>query len=181
MASPTYHFISNWKVKGTSEEVFDLFNKPMELVYWWPAVYLEIEKEEKPGHDTYHMNTKGWLPYAIKWKLEEDRKERPSVLAIKALGDLEGTGVWTITQNGEWVDITYDWRIKANKAIFRYLSFILRPLFSFNHKWAMRKGEKSLKLELHRLRCGMSREEAPKPPLATWPHRRFYRRLMGGK
>lgn len=174
MASPTYKFESTWQVKGSAEEVFDLLNEPLELVYWWPSVYLEIEKEERPDKDAFHLLTKGWLPYRIRWTLAEDYKVRPTKLAIMAAGDLEGKGVWTLEQKGDMVDIRYDWQVKANKPIFRYLSFILRPLFSFNHQWAMKKGKVSLEMELHRLRCGMSREEAPRPPQATWPHRRRY-------
>ena len=38
----------------------------------------------------------------------------------------------------EWVNIIYDWRIRANKPLLRYLSFIMKPIFSANHHWAMR-------------------------------------------
>ena len=46
------------------------------------------------------------------------------------------------------VNLTYDWKIRADKPLLRYLSFLLKPIFAANHRWAMTKGEKSLKLEL---------------------------------
>jgi hypothetical protein len=44
--------------------------------------------------------------------------------------------------------ITYDWKIRADKALLRYLYFLLKPVFAMNHRWAMAQGEKSLREEL---------------------------------
>lgn len=48
------------------------------------------------------------------------------------------------------MNIVYDWRIRAAKPLLRYLSFLLKPVFSVNHRWAMARGEESLKAELAR-------------------------------
>jgi hypothetical protein len=53
-------------------------------------------------------------------------------------------------QDGNYVDITYDWRIKGEKRLLRTLSFLLRPIFAANHNWVMAQGERSLKQELLR-------------------------------
>jgi hypothetical protein len=50
------------------------------------------------------------------------------------------------------VNVTYDWRVKAEKPLLRYISFLLKPVFAANHRWAMRQGEQSLQRELARLR-----------------------------
>jgi len=42
------------------------------------------------------------------------------------------------------------WKIRADKPLLRDFSFLMKPLFSANHHWAMRKGEESLRLELAR-------------------------------
>jgi hypothetical protein len=52
------------------------------------------------------------------------------------------------------VDISYDWRIRADKPLLRTLSFLLKPVFSANHRWAMAQGEASLKRELVRRHAG---------------------------
>ena len=48
---------------------------------------------------------------------------------------------------------------------------LLRPLFTANHLWAMRRGEESLALEVARRRAGSEAERAavPPPPAPTWP------------
>ena len=60
------------------------------------------------------------------------------------------------------VDITYDWRLRAEKPLLRNLSFLLKPLFEANHRWAMAQGEESLKLELARRRAASDAMRARK-------------------
>ncbi|MDA0256552.1 MAG: hypothetical protein O3C25_02265 [Chloroflexi bacterium] len=46
--------------------------------------------------------------------------------------------------------LSYDWRVRAEKLLLRRLSWLLRPLFAWNHRWAMAQGERSLRRELER-------------------------------
>ena len=66
--------------------------------------------------------------------------------------------------------ITYDWRISATKPLLRRLSWLLRPAFSANHHWAMKRGEESLRLELRRRRD--PGDPVPPPPPPTFVRRR---------
>ena len=174
MPTTNYHFITNWKVKAQKSEIAAIMNEPLTLPLWWPAVYLEIETEETGDETFYHLHTKGWLPYTIRWSFQRTVDQLPDYLELKAIGDLEGYGKWTFTQEGEFVNIHYDWEVVGNKPIFKYLAFILRPLFGFNHRWAMDRGLESLKLELERRRKGLNFGEGKRPPLAAFPHRHFY-------
>lgn len=45
---------------------------------------------------------------------------------------------------------TYDWKITAEKPLLKNFSFIMKPIFSANHHWAMARGEESLAIELAR-------------------------------
>ena len=78
--------------------------------------------------------------------------------------------MWTLTQDGEHVDVTYDWRILAEKPLLRYGSVVLRPFFAANHRWAMARGEESLALELRRRRARTEaeRQAIPAPPGSTF-------------
>jgi len=97
--------------------------------------------------------TKGWLPYTLSWEFEVVESRYPYGFTIVASGDFDGVGVWTFAQNSPSVDVTYDWRIRAEKPILRTLSFLLKPVFAANHRWAMARGEESLVLELSRRRA----------------------------
>ena len=64
-----------------------------------------------------------------------------------------GAGEWTFEQDGPFVNVTFDWRVAAEKPLLRQVSAALRPVFEANHRWAMAQGEESLKLELARRRA----------------------------
>ena len=48
MATNEYHFVTDWRVKGTLEEVSEILEDALALPRWWPSVYLEVEELE-PG------------------------------------------------------------------------------------------------------------------------------------
>ena len=91
-------------------------------------------------------------------------EKREDGFTVKAVGELEGTGVWHFEQDGDFVNVTFDWTVIANKPLIEKLSFILKPIFRSNHNWTMRRGEESLKLELLRRRAKSNEELAKIPP-----------------
>jgi Polyketide cyclase / dehydrase and lipid transport len=169
-----YHFITHWQVEATCAKVYDVLKGANELPRWWPAVYLDIktlEAGEPSGLGrVIELYTKGYLPYTLRWKskVTEVSPIEKTGFALEAFGDLKGRGVWHFKQNGNLCDITYDWKIDAEKPLLKYLSFIMKPLFSSNHHWAMNKGLESLKLELLRRQKGLPAHI--RPPQPTFPH-----------
>lgn len=146
MSVNEYHFVTKWRVESTVEEVFDLIANPMDLVRWWPF-YLDVKEIESDIHEFY---ARGWLPYTMRWRMRRTAASRPKSISLQAWGDFEGAGEWTFVQDGAEVDITYNWRIKGEKPLLRYLSFVLRPIFAANHNWVMNQGEQCLKREMVR-------------------------------
>lgn len=174
MKSNEYAFTTNWRVQSTCQEISDILGNAPDLTRWWPSVYLDV-KELEPGDKNgigkvVSLFTKGWLPYTLRWQFRVTANRSPYGFSLEAWGDFVGTGDWTFAQNGDWVNITYDWRIRADKPLLRWLSFIMKPIFSANHHWAMRKGEESLKLELARRRAKTieERKAVPPPPRGTF-------------
>jgi hypothetical protein len=172
-----YAFLTRWRVAATPEEVYAILDDALDLPRWWPAVYLSA-REVAPGDSSgigkiVSLHTKGWLPYTLTWEFRVTEKRRPHGFALEATGDFVGRGVWEFTGDGSMCDVTFDWRIRADKPLLRYLSFLLRPIFAWNHRWAMAKGEESLNLELHRRRApdAASAANLPHPPGPT-----FYRK-----
>lgn len=168
-----YHFLTEWRVAGTIDEVKAVLGDAQTLTRWWPAVYLAVHMVEPGGPDSagavVDVHTKGWLPYTLTWTLHITEPINDTGFALRATGDLEGTGRWTFTQDGPEVLITYDWRVHATKPLLRRLGWLLKPAFSANHTWAMRRGEESLRLELRRQRQGQaSNAPVPPPPAATF-------------
>lgn len=165
-----YHFVTTWRVEGTAGEVADILRHPLDLARWWPSVYLDVQELAPPDdrglHQRVRVRTKGWLPYTLVWEFEVVESRYPDRFALRAEGDFAGSGVWTIVQDGSWVDATYDWRVRAEKPLLRRLEPLMRPLLEANHRWAMAQGEESLRLELLRQRAVTpeARRSIPPPP-----------------
>jgi hypothetical protein len=154
MIGNDYHFITQWRMRGRVEDVYRVLGNVTDLVRWWPSVYLEV-KELAPGDQNgigkfVSLHTRGWLPYTLRWTYRVTGMIFPAGFSFDASGDFVGRGVWTFEQDGDWVDITFDWKIRADKPLLRYLSFLFKPIFAANHRWAMAQGEKSLRAELAR-------------------------------
>lgn len=176
MAGNEYHFVTHWTVEGTVQDVFETLSDPLALVCWWPSVYLDAQVME-PGDErgigkVVQLFTKGWLPYTLRWAFRVT-EVRADGFTLVAWGDFEGRGIWTFAQEGAQVKITYDWKISAEKPLLRYGSFLFKPLFAANHRWAMSRGEESLKLELARQHAtsleALARIPAPPQPTFRFP------------
>jgi len=110
MASNEYTFLTHWRVAGTPAEVYSILDDAMELPRWWPSVYLEVkqlppEPERGPG-TIYEVWTKGWLPYTIRWRFRRTSNNPPHGFSIEAWGDFVGTGVWSISADGPFTNVT---------------------------------------------------------------------------
>ena len=168
-----YHFVTRWRVHGTVREVSDILSAVEDLPRWWPAVYLDV-RELEPGDELgigkrVSLHTRGWLPYTLRWQFRVTHSREPYGYTFEAFGDFVGRGIWTFEQDGAWVNMTYDWKVRAEKSLLRYLSGLLKPIFSANHRWAMAKGEESLRLELARRNASTEeeRDRMPAPPKPT--------------
>jgi hypothetical protein len=161
MAKPhEFRIVTRWTVEAPLARVADLLTDAERFPDWWGDVYLGI-LIAAPGDANgigrrVRVHSKGWLPYHIHWTGTLVESDRPHRWVIEASGDLNGRGEWRLTQHGPLTDAVYDWRVTADRPLFRILSPILAPLFAWNHRWAMKKGEEGLKREL-------ARTQAPEP------------------
>ena len=157
MATHDYHFITRWRFEATAQEVNDILDDANDLVRWWPDVYLNVEQLEDGDADgvgkVFRLYTRGWLPYTLTWHFRVVESRKPYGWTLEAWGDFAGRGIWTFEEEGSYVDVTYDWRVRADKPLLRYFSFLLKPIFAANHRWAMARGEQRLRQELARRRA----------------------------
>ena len=179
MAENQYHFVDRWRVKGDVKEVADILEDALALPRWWGSVYFDV-KEIEPGGEggigkLIRLHAGGWLPYTLHINFRTIASNYPHGFSMDATGDLEGRGIWTFEQDDSFVNVTYDWTIRANKPIIEKLSFLLKPIFRSNHNWTMKRGEESLKLELLRRRAKSADELAQVP---TGPRPSFVVRFL---
>jgi hypothetical protein len=168
-------------VQSTPQELTTILIDSASLTRWWPSVYLDVQ-QVSPGDQNglgavTSLYTKGWLPYTLRWQFRITETRHPFGFTLKAWGDFVGRGIWTFEPEAapdgdgrHWVRVIYDWQISAEKPLLKYYSFIMKPIFSANHHWAMARGEESLNLELARRRASSPDELAaiPQPPGPTF-------------
>ena len=114
-----YVFVTHWRLRATAQEVFDVLADPFGLARWWPSVYLDVKELQPPDPRTGRgrvvgLYTKGWLPYTLRWNFTVTESTPPTGFKLVAHGDFEGTGAWKLKQDGDFVDVEYDWRISAD-------------------------------------------------------------------
>jgi hypothetical protein len=186
VAANDYHFVTRWRIAASPDEITEVLADAPALSRWWPSVYLSVSVVAPGDPETglgkvVSLWTKGWLPYTLRWSFRVTEVGATG-FALEATGDFVGRGVWTLepvrdagAPGGPETLVTYDWRIAAEKGILRRLSFVMKPLFGANHRWAMARGEESLRIELarrHAARNGDATIAAalPSPPGPTFPH-----------
>jgi hypothetical protein len=154
VAAHEYQFITHWQVRGTVWEVFRILFNALEYPRWWPEVYLAVEELAPAGPNglgaTARLTTRGKLPYILRWTARVIESHPPQGFTIAATGDLVGRGRWSLEQIGDEVAVAFCWRVEAQKPLLRWFSWLLKPLFSWNHQWAMERGEAALRRELRR-------------------------------
>jgi hypothetical protein len=168
MKSNNYHFVTRWRIPATPDEVAAILGNGPDLVRWWPSVYLDVRELDAGRSDgvgkVIDLYTRGWLPYTLRWRFRVSEIVPMQRLVLEADGDFVGRGIWSFEPHGQHTLVTYDWKIEARKPLLRYLSFVMKPIFSANHQWAMRMGEQSLLLEIARRRAATPEEAARVPP-----------------
>lgn len=184
MAANDYHFITTWRIAGTPEDISDVLGDARTLGRWWPSVYLRVrvldDGDDRGLGKVVDLWTKGFLPYTLRWRFTVTESDPPHGFRLEASGDFVGRGIWTLRSETGPADpggpvtlVTYDWLVLAEKGVLKTLSPIMKPIFSANHRWAMARGEESLRLELARRHAAGDptvTAAIPPPPAPTFPH-----------
>ena len=184
MAANDYHFITTWQIAATPVEISSVLGDAAGLVRWWPSVYLRVrvldDGDERGIGKVVELWTKGCLPYTLRWRFTVTESDPPHGYRLEASGDFVGRGIWTLrpaagpdAPGGPSTLVTYDWLVIAEKGALKNLSVIMKPIFSANHRWAMARGEESLRLELARRHAAGDPTvlaAIPRAPGPTFPH-----------
>ncbi|WP_224364426.1 SRPBCC family protein [Hyalangium versicolor] len=153
MESNWYHFNEHWEIPGfTPGEVWQVVVDATKLPEWWSGVYQEVSLVD-PGEDSWsgacvRARARGLLPYQLHFTLEPMVLEPGREIEIRTHGDFEGIwrATFSSTEDGTWIDI--QWSVSVSKPLIRYTSWLLKPIFAWNHRWTMPRGEAGLRAYL---------------------------------
>jgi hypothetical protein len=139
-----YSFVTEWRLDAPIDRVYELIHDTLAWPGWWPAV--EAVDEIRPARERTGVGSvrrytfKGRLPYTLTFDLAVDRIERPTVLGGRASGELDGTGLWTLREEGGQTVVRYDWNIRTTRWWMNLLAPLAGGLFKSNHDFVMQSG-----------------------------------------
>jgi quercetin dioxygenase-like cupin family protein/uncharacterized protein YndB with AHSA1/START domain len=141
----SYVFIDEWDVRAPIEAVFAAVSDGRTYPDWWKPVYIDVSQDGPPvvGHSS-SQHFKGRLPYHLHTTSTTTRLEPPHLVEAKVTGDLSGRGRWTLSATEQGTHVRFDWRVNADRPFIRFLTPLLRPLFRFNHNWAIARAIEGL-------------------------------------
>ncbi|HTN25701.1 MAG TPA: cupin domain-containing protein [Solirubrobacteraceae bacterium] len=149
---PGYVFVDEWDVAAPIDAVFDALADSRGYPEWWKPVYIDVEADGPPAVGAVaRQHFKGRLPYHLRTRAEVVRLERPTTIEGIVDGDLSGRGLWTLSERDGVTHVRFDWRVNADRALLRVLTPVLRPLFRWNHNWAIARAVEGLEPYAQRL------------------------------
>jgi len=140
-----YRFVDEWDVAAAPEAVFNAIADSRTYPDWWRPVYLEVGgdgRAEVGGEARQHF--KGRLPYHLHTRSVIVEIDRPHRVAADVYGDLRGRGTWTLSPTSHGTHVRFDWQVYADRTLLRVLTPLLRPLFRWNHNWAIARAMEGL-------------------------------------
>jgi uncharacterized protein YndB with AHSA1/START domain/mannose-6-phosphate isomerase-like protein (cupin superfamily) len=133
-----YVFVDEWDVAAPPEAVFDALADTRTYPRWWHPVYLDVESAgpvEVGAESRQHF--KGRLPYHLHTRSVIAELDPPHRVTADVDGDLRGRGTWTLTPTVAGTHVRFDWQVHADRKLLRVLTPVLRPMFRWNHNWAI--------------------------------------------
>jgi uncharacterized protein YndB with AHSA1/START domain len=140
-----YLFVDEWDVAAPPEAVFEAIADSRSYPRWWRPVYLDVQANGPAALGTaasHHF--KGRLPYHLRTRSLIVELEPPRRVVADVDGDLRGRGTWTLTPGSQGTHVRFDWQVHADRVLLRMLTPVLRPIFRWNHNWAIARAKEGL-------------------------------------
>jgi hypothetical protein len=139
--APRYEFVDEWDVRAPIDAVFAALSDATTYPRWWQPVYISVTSDSPSGlGNISEQHFKGKLPYTLRQTSKITRYEPPNRFDVDVVGDLTGRGKWLL-EAGEAgvVRVRFEWTVDADKPLIRLLTPLLRPLFRWNHRYAIER------------------------------------------
>ncbi len=146
-----YAFITSWKIHAPIEQVWPLIYETEDWPHWWRGV--ASVKKLQAGNDLgvgakHEYTWKSVLPYKLSFIMQVTGIDKHKMMQGRSSGELEGTGTWDFQQVGDTTYLRYYWNVVTTKRWMNIFSFMLKPIFKYNHDVVMKWGAEGLAKKL---------------------------------
>lgn len=147
-----YYFITRWQIRAPVEQVWEAIYNSLEWPQWWKGVRSVRSIDEGDARGIEGCREYTWrsiLPYNLTFKSTLLEREDYKRLYGKASGQLQGEGTWHFFEKDGITYLQYDWKVATTIPWMNAVSFLLKPLFKYNHDVVMRWGARGLARRLN--------------------------------
>lgn len=137
----SYEFVTTWRIEAPIEKAWNESYHTEDWPNWWKGVMSVRELRKGDDLEVGSIRRYEWktrLAYNLFFDIETVRVEPVSYLEGRAKGELQGKGIWRLSQEGNLTVARYDWIVKTNKNWMNLLAPLAKSIYEWNHKVVMR-------------------------------------------
>lgn len=142
-----YHFESIWLFSADKNTVWEALIDPANWPKWWSGLRASRVTNHHPAGPGSRIQL-GWtapMGYQLNFSLVLKTIDAPNRTTFTAAGDLDGQGSCEVTAHQSGTRVRIIWNVTTSKPWMNRFAILLKPLFSLNHFWLMRSGERGLR------------------------------------
>ena len=118
----------------------------------YPALwsdFTQVRLIRGDGHSlgsAFACETRGSLPYSLRYVLEVVRFDEPRSAVLRSSGDLVGSGRWEFSEPEPGSTLaTYYWDVATTRRILNLVAPLFRSFLERNHRAVMARGYRALR------------------------------------
>ncbi len=142
-----YSLVTHWHLDAPIETAWEAISASEDWPQWWKYVQAVVKLKQGDNDGVGAVRRYTWsskLPYRLSFEMRVSMVQRPFRLEGIAVGELNGTGRWMLTPEGQTTRIQYEWIVTTGKRWMNFLAPILEPVFRWNHHQVMAEGGRGL-------------------------------------
>lgn len=139
--------VSHWHLAAPVGRVWEVLIAPDTWPRWWPQVRgVQMVRPGAPGGlgRVHRIAWASGLGYALTLEIEAVELRCHERLRGRALGTLQGEGIWLLAAEPGGTMLTHLWRVRLTRRWMRWTAPLLAPVFRWNHERVMRAGARGL-------------------------------------
>jgi hypothetical protein len=134
-----YFFTDSWEASAPPEAVRAVLLDLEHYVDWWP----QVRAVASLGPDDALVVCRSLLPYDLELALHAEERD-PESLKVRIDGPIRGFAQWRLARTERGTRLDFEQRVHAVGTVFRWASYLAKPVLRANHAWMMRGAERGL-------------------------------------
>lgn len=142
-----YWFVTEFGLPAPAADLYAAVMTPEPWLRNEPHVR-RLTRLSDGGHDgcgrAFAVEMRAVSRYLLQCEIEVVEVAAPHRVCWRSRGDLEGTGVWTMSEQPGLTTVRFSWQVRTTRPWMNVAASLARPLLVWNHDQAMRRAVSAL-------------------------------------